>query len=73
MGKTEEVDQKEAAVKPTKIVELLICKCNDCTHWEFGREDNRLFLLCKTCGLEVNVVNFEIDDHHMLHWAEHER
>lgn len=58
----------------TKSVELLICKCEDCTHWELGRTaDGAQFILCKTCGLEL-PIKFEIDDsHHMLHWAQHER
>jgi len=51
-----------------KQVELLVCKCKDCTHWEIGRH----FILCKTCGLEL-PAKIAVDDHHMLHWQKHER
>jgi len=51
-----------------KEIELLVCKCNDCTHWESGRE----VLICKTCGL-VLPAKITVDDHHMLHWKKHER
>ena len=52
-----------------KKVELLICKCKDCTHWEIGRD----FILCKTCGLNLPAKVTVDDSHHMLHWAQHER
>jgi len=51
-----------------KEVELLVCKCKSCTHWEIGKD----FILCKTCGLEI-PAKITVDDHHMLHWAKHER
>ena len=53
----------------TKKVELLICKCKDCTHWEIGRD----FILCKTCGLNLPAKVVVDDSHHMLHWKLHER
>jgi len=28
-----------------KEIDLLICKCKDCTHWEIGRD----VIICKTC------------------------
>lgn len=59
--------------KPEKReVELLICKCNDCTHWEIVKDVDQLSILCKTCGLEV-PIRFVFDDHRKLHWAKHER
>jgi hypothetical protein len=51
-----------------KEVELLICKCESCTHWEIGRD----FILCKTCGLSL-PAKIEVDDHDMLHWKLHAR
>ncbi len=70
----------------TEKIELLICKCEDCTHWEIGRtkrgsKGQEGFLLCKTCGLSIplsiatvnGITRIHFDDHHMLHWAEHER
>jgi transcription elongation factor Elf1 len=63
-------------------VELLICKCQNCQHWEIGKTaDGRGFIECKTCGLSLpmSIIKqgddtvFILDDHHMLHWGEHER
>ncbi len=51
-----------------KEIELLVCKCKDCTHWEIGRD----LLICKTCGLTL-PAKITVDDHHMLHWKKHER
>jgi hypothetical protein len=49
-------------------VELLVCKCKSCTHWEIGKD----FILCKTCGLQL-PAKISVDDHHMLHWQKHAR
>lgn len=63
-------------------VELLVCKCEQCTHWEIGIDKlQRGFLLCKSCGLTLPMdiardgvtTAMVLDDHHMLHWAKHER
>lgn len=54
--------------KETVKVELLICKCRSCTHWEVGRD----FLLCKTCG-ETLPVTLTVDLHDGVHWEEHAR
>jgi hypothetical protein len=54
--------------KKEKEIELLVCKCNSCTHWEIGRD----VLICKTCGLTL-PAKITVDDHHMLHWEKHER
>ncbi len=54
--------------KKEKEIELLVCKCKDCTHWEIGRH----VLICKTCGLTL-PAKIVVDDHHMLHWQKHER
>ena len=51
-----------------KQIELLVCKCKDCTHWEIGKD----VLICKTCGLTL-PAKITVDDHHMLHWQKHER
>lgn len=71
-------DETEAA-KPSgqattekRKVELLICKCEDCTHWEIVKEGEKTSILCKTCGLEVPIT-FTFDEHSQIHWAEHER
>lgn len=56
-----------------KEVELLICKCASCTHWEIGRVGDHRFLLCRTCGLEIPIVHLKLDDHHMLHWEKHKK
>ena len=49
-------------------IELLVCKCKSCTHWEIGRN----VLICKKCGLTLPAT-ITVDDHHMLHWQKHER
>jgi hypothetical protein len=67
------VEKVEEVEKPKKKVELLMCRCAGCSHWEIGRVGERRFLLCKTCGLEVPIIHFKVDDHHMLHYQEHER
>jgi len=69
----EKVEKVEEVEKPKKKVELLMCRCFGCSHWEIGREGERRFLLCKTCGLEVPIIHLKLDDHHMLHYQEHER
>jgi hypothetical protein len=52
---------------------VLVCKCDDCTHWEVERDsihDEYHELVCKTCGLSF-PIQLKIDDHdHLLHWAE---
>lgn len=54
-------------------VKLLVCKCEDCAHWEIGKDEHgKGFILCKTCGLELPAT-ITVDDHHMLHYKEHER
>ena len=40
-----------------KEIELLVCKCKDCTHWEIGRE----VLICKTCGLVLPAKMHRVD------------
>ena len=35
-----------------KEIELLVCKCKDCTHWEIGKD----VLICKTCGLTLRTM-----------------
>ena len=50
-------------------VDLLVCKCESCTHWEVGRD----FILCKTCGFSIQATITVDDSHHMLHWKKHER
>lgn len=49
-------------------VELLICKCESCTHWEIGRD----FILCKSCGKTLPAV-IKIELHDGVHWEEHSR
>ena len=53
-------------------VKLLICKCQDCTHWEVVNDNSVHTLLCKTCGLEIPVT-IHIPAHSEVHWADHER
>jgi hypothetical protein len=50
-------------------IELLVCKCKSCTHWEIGKD----LLICKTCGLTLPAKITVDDSHHMLHWEKHER
>ena len=51
-----------------ELVLLLMCNCKDCTHWEIGKN----FILCKTCGLSLDVTVI-VPDHDSLMWQEHER
>lgn len=56
-----------------RVVQLLVCKCESCTHWEIGKDEHgHHFLRCKTCELEFPIT-IKIDDHHMLHYQPHER
>lgn len=60
-------------------VDLLICKCGDCAHWEIGRS----FIMCKTCGQVIEGVKLtfrHIDNlamkirlHTKVDWKLHER
>ena len=73
MGKAEAEYEKqqaanEAVTAKKRPVELLICKCKDCTHWEIVKDVDQLSILCKTCGIEV-PIRFDFDDHESLHWA----
>ena len=49
-------------------VELLVCKCRSCTHWEIGRD----FIHCKTCGDTIKAA-ISVDMHDGVHWELHER
>ena len=74
MGQTNDTEFDAAPVQtpaaPEKVqVPLLICKCQDCTHWEIGKD----FILCKTCGLQIPATVTVDDSHHMLHWENHTR
>lgn len=51
-----------------KEVDLLVCKCQSCTHWEIGRD----VIVCKTCGLTL-PAKISVHDHQMLHWKKHAR
>ncbi len=49
---------------------LLVCKCGDCTHWEVERDDSGDTLICKTCSLQI-PVKLELEDYnHLLHWKQ---
>jgi hypothetical protein len=44
-------------------IDLLVCKCQSCTHWEIGRD----VIVCKTCGLTL-PAKISVHDHQMLRW-----
>jgi hypothetical protein len=56
-------------------VNLLVCDCGDCLHWEILNES----IICKTCGKEFpipglkNFIQEHVDIHPSLSWKEHER
>jgi hypothetical protein len=56
-------------------VELLICSCGDCLHWELTPRT----IICKSCGKEFPVPGLKellqehVDLHPELSWAQHER
>jgi len=49
-------------------VELLVCKCGDCTHWEIGHN----FIMCRTCGDSFSA-EITVPDHDKLIWQIHQR
>jgi hypothetical protein len=61
---------------PMKI-NLLVCNCGDCTHWELATNS----IICKTCGKEFKVRGLKDFVNHNLEpaaassifWKEHER
>jgi hypothetical protein len=50
----------------TKI-DLLVCKCGSCTHWEIGRD----VIICKTCGVHF-PAKVEVDTSSIpeIHWQD---
>ena len=57
-----------------RLVQLLTCKCEDCKHWEIIKNDDGTHsILCKTCGVEIKLLKFEVDPHEKLHYKQHER
>jgi hypothetical protein len=49
-------------------IDLLVCKCNACTHWEIGKDS----IICKTCGAAF-AAKVKVDPHEKLHWEKHAR
>lgn len=59
------------------MINVLSCKCGDCTHWEiFDKPASTApvstFIKCKTCGDEhrIQLVDHEIDK---LEWVPHDQ
>ena len=47
--------------------EVLVCKCESCTHWEVTKEH----LICKTCGLHIDLplgIEIFFEKSPFLHW-----
>lgn len=70
-----------AKKKETKLKELkLVCKCNQCTHWEIivtpqpkhAGYSEEGFLKCMTCGAEVDII-VATTPHEGVHWEKHEK
>jgi hypothetical protein len=49
-------------------IDLLVCKCKSCTHWEIGKDS----IICKTCGVTFKAT-VKVDPHEKLHWEKHVR
>jgi hypothetical protein len=66
--------EKHHMVETKEVIEhvdLLVCKCRSCTHWEIGkRADGSQFILCRTCGVEL-PVKLEVGNDMLTHWAKH--
>jgi hypothetical protein len=61
-------------------MEVLVCNCGDCTHWEIVKDANaQFFLVCKSCPVKVPVhVTFaldtnELDKEHPIRWEKREQ
>lgn len=60
---------------PNREVQLLVCTCGDCTHWEIGHN----FIKCLTCGKEfheghgIQVIAPKVVNDLGLSWERHER
>jgi hypothetical protein len=50
------------------MIEILVCKCADCVHWEVVRIEGVTHLDCKTCGAKI-PADIKVDEHaHLVHY-----
>lgn len=56
-------------------IDLLICDCGDCRHWEIAVDS----IICKNCGKEFSTpglrkfVQEHVELHPSLSWKKHEK
>lgn len=55
------------------MVNILVCDCKDCTHWEIVKDaDGKTHLHCKTCG-RVDPVELTTHPDMPARWVEREK
>lgn len=58
-----------------QTVNLLVCDCGDCRHWEILHDS----IICMSCGHEFQTpgvgaaLDAHVDVHPKLSWKDHER
>lgn len=61
--------KKATTPLPNPMVNILVCKCNSCTHWEIVKDAAGFtHLLCKTCG-RVDECDITLHPHMPAHWV----
>lgn len=66
-GNAHEVEEAKPHVEKGPV-DLLICSCGDCLHWELGHN----FIICKTCEHRFHATII-VPEHDKLQWQQHER
>lgn len=63
---------KKSTKKPKNETLQLHCKCNQCKNWELVFKNpssyGDYFLVCSSCGEEVEIRIVGIDPHLAIHW-----
>lgn len=56
------------------MIEILVCDCADCTHWEIVRVDGKVHIHCKTCERRDELDSFTVHEKpgSKMRWVESE-
>lgn len=55
------------------MVDILVCECQECTHWEIVRDHSgRVHLICKSCG-RTDEVKIMMDTEQPAKWIPKEK